>query len=99
MRIGIVKENRPQEKRVIIQPSELKRVAKKHEVIVEKNAGVGVDIPDESYVKAGCRIGLREEAYGCDLVVRIKEPRPEEVRMMRPGAIIMSMMHIRCHPG
>jgi len=98
MKIGIAKENRVQEKRVIIQPAELKRLAKKHEVIVEKDAGLGIDITNESYVKAGCKIGSREEVYNCDLVVRIKEPNFEEIKMMRPGAIIMSMMHIRCQP-
>lgn len=98
MRIGIAKENRPQEKRVIIQPAEMKSIAKRHEAIVEKGAGLGVDIPDEAYIKTGCRIGSREEVYNCDLVVRIKEPNFEEIGMMRPGAIIMSMMHIRCQP-
>ena len=98
MRIGIAKENRTHEKRVIMQPTELKRIAKKHEVIIEKDAGLGIDIPNESYVKAGCKIGSREEVYNSDLVIRIKEPNLEEIEMMRPGAIIMSMMHIRCQP-
>ncbi|MBU3912202.1 MAG: hypothetical protein KKD90_06420 [Candidatus Omnitrophica bacterium] len=98
MKIGIAKENRPQEKRVIIQPSELKRIAKRHDVIIEKGSGLGIDISDESYVKVGCKVGLREEVYNCDLVVRIKEPNFEEIKIMRPGAIIMSMMHIRCQP-
>lgn len=98
MKIGIAAENRPQEKRVIMQPQETRRATKRHEVIVEKGAGLGIDIPDETYIEAGCRIGSRKEVYGSDLVVRIKEPNFEEVRMMRPGAIIMSMMHIRCQP-
>jgi len=98
MRIGIAAENRPGEKRVIMQPSELKRIAKKNEVIIEKGAGLGIDIPDEAYIKAGCKIGSHEEVYGSDLVVRIKEPSFEEIKIMRPGTIIMSMMHIRCRP-
>jgi alanine dehydrogenase len=98
MRVGIAKENRPQEKRVIMQPPEIKRIAKRHEVVVEKGAGLSIDIPDENYIKVGCKIGSREEVYNSDLVVRIKEPNFEEIKMMRPGAIIMSMMHIRCQP-
>jgi len=98
MRIGIAKENKKKKKRVIIQPAELRRIAKRHEVIVEKGAGLGIDISDEAYREVNCKIGSREEVYGCDLVVRIKEPNFEEISMMRPGAIIMSMMHIRCQP-
>ncbi|MFC1667699.1 hypothetical protein ACFL0P_07595, partial [Candidatus Omnitrophota bacterium] len=71
---------------------------KKHEVIVEKGAGLGIDITDNVFMKAGCKIGSRREAYDCDLVVRIKEPSFEEIAMIRPGSIIMSMMHLRCRP-
>ena len=98
MRIGIAKENRTREKRVVIQPHELTRIAKKHEVVIEKDAGIGVNITDNDYIEAGCKIGSGKEVYGCDLVVRIKEPNFEEVKLMRPGSVIMSMMHIRCQP-
>jgi len=96
--IGIAKENRPGEKRVIIQPPDINRIAEKHEVIVEKEAGLGIDIPDKAFVEAGCKIGSRKEVYDCELVVRIKEPSFEEIKMMQPGSVIMSMMHIRCRP-
>ncbi len=98
MKIGIAKENRPREKRVIIQPPEINKIASRHEVIVEKDAGVGIDIPDKAFIEAGCKIGLSKEVYACDLVVRIKEPSFEEIKMMKPGNIIMSMMHLRCRP-
>ena len=98
MKIGIAAENRPQEKRVVIQPPEINKIAKKHEVIVEKEAGLGIDITDNAFMKAGCKIGSRREVCDCDLVVRIKEPSFEEIAMMRSGSIIMSMMHIRCRP-
>jgi len=98
MKIGIAAENRKGEKRVIIQPTELKRLASKHEVIVEKGAGLGIDIPDKAYKAVGCKIGSTKRVYACDLVVRIKEPSFKEIKMMRPGSIIMSMMHLRCRP-
>ena len=98
MKIGIARENRPREKRVVIQPPEIDRLAARHEVIVEKGAGLGIDIPDRAFVGAGCEIGLAKKVYGCHLVVRIKEPSFEEIKMMRPGSIIMSMMHLRCRP-
>ena len=98
MKIGIAAENRPLEKRVIIQPPEINEIASRHEVIVEKGAGIGINIPDKALIEAGCKIGSREQVYSCDLVTRIKEPSFEEIKMMRPGSIIMSMMHIRCRP-
>ena len=98
MRIGIAKENRTQEKRVILQPSELKGLVGSHEVLVEKGAGVGVGIMDAEYEAIGVKIGSRDEIYGCDLVIRIKEPDFDEIKLMRPGSVIMSMMHLRCRP-
>jgi len=98
MKIGIPAENRPQERRVVMQPPEIGKIASRHEVLVEKGAGAGIDIPDSAYEAAGCRIASKSEVYGSDLVLRIKEPHLDEVALMRPEAIIMSMLHIRCHP-
>lgn len=98
MKIGVAAENRPEEKRVIIQPPEINNIAAMHEVIVEKEAGLGIDVPDKAFVDAGCKIASPEKVYSCDLVVRIKEPSFEEIKMMRTDSIIMSMMHIRCRP-
>jgi len=98
MKIGIAKEARPREKRVVIQPPEINKLAARHEVIVEKGAGLGIDIPDRAFQIAGCEIGSQKKVYGCHLVIRIKEPSFEEIKLMRPGSIIMSMMHLRCRP-
>jgi len=98
MRVGIAKENRGLEKRVIVQPPEINKIASRHEVLVEKGAGEGIDIPDSAFTVAGCKIVSRNEVYASDIVVRIKEPDFEEIKLMRPGSVIMSMMHIRCRP-
>lgn len=98
MKIGIAAENRPMEKRVILHPEELHPLTHRHEVLVETGAGLGVGILDAQYAVAGCKIARREKVYAADLVVRIKEPVPEEVRLLKPGAILMSMMHLRCAP-
>lgn len=99
MKIGIAAENRPLEKRVILHPEELIPVARKHQVLVEEGAGLGVGILDVEYRAAGCSIAPKEKVYAADLVLRIKEPVAGEVRLMKPGAILMSMMHLRCAPG
>ena len=98
MKIGIAAENRPQEKRVVMQPPEIEKLAARHDVIVEKGAGRGLGIPDKAFMEMGCEIGSRKKVYACHLVIRIKEPSFEEIKMMRPGSIIMSMMHLRCRP-
>jgi alanine dehydrogenase len=97
MKIGIAKENRPLEKRVVISPPELAKIAAKHEVIVEKDAGIGIGIGNSEYEKIGAKIGSPEEVYGSELIVRIKEPVDKEIALMKDGAILFSMMHIRCN--
>lgn len=94
MDIGIARENRPNEKRVILRPEELKEIAAAHRVFVEKGAGEGVGIKDEDYKKAGANIADAKKIYSCPLVVRIKEPNEEELRLMKPGSAIMSMLHL-----
>ncbi|MFC1571525.1 hypothetical protein ACFL31_03150 [Candidatus Margulisiibacteriota bacterium] len=98
MKIGIVAENRPGEKRVVMRPLELAIIADGHEMVVERGAGTSVRIWDYEYEEIGAKIASRKEAYACDLVLRIKEPSFEEIKLMRPGTIIMSMMHLRCRP-
>jgi len=98
VKIGIAAENRPLEKRVILQPEELRSIARNHKVLVEKGAGVGVGILDAEYEAIGCKIVPRERVYAADLVLRIKEPTPDEVALMKPNSILMSMMHLRCEP-
>jgi alanine dehydrogenase len=94
MNIGIAKENRPEEKRVVIRPKELKKIALSHSVFVEQGAGLGIGIKDEEYIKAGAEIASKEKTYSCPLVVRLKEPIEEELSLMKPGSFIMSMMHL-----
>ncbi|MBU0502238.1 MAG: hypothetical protein ABIH69_02585 [bacterium] len=99
MKVGVAAENRPLEKRVALQPEELKSIAKHHQVLVEKGAGLGLGILDAEYLAVGCKITTKEEVYAADLVIRIKEPTPSEITLMKPHSILMSMMHLRCEPA
>jgi alanine dehydrogenase len=94
MDIGILSENRPGEKRVILRPDELKEIASGHRVFVEKGAGLGIGVEDAGYEKAGAKIAGAKEVLGCALVVRLKEPKEEELAAMKPGSVIMSMLHL-----
>jgi alanine dehydrogenase len=94
MKIGVAAENRPQEKRVILRPQELKGITAKHEVLVEKGAGTGIGVGNADYEKIGAKIADRKSVYGCDLVVRLKEPVADELKLMKPGSVIVSMLHL-----
>lgn len=94
MDIGIARENRPEELRVVLRPEELRDIAASHSVIVEQGAGEGIGIKDSSYEDVGARIAEKKEVYACSLVVRLKEPEEEELALMKPGSVIFSMMHL-----
>ena len=98
MNIGIAGENRPNEKRVILRPTELKEIALKYTVYVEKGAGEGIAIKDSDYEQIGAKIVEAKQVYSCSLVVRLKEPKEDELSMMKPGSAIMSMMHLPGNP-
>ena len=98
MNIGIAKENRPEEKRVVIRPKELKKIALYHNVFVEQGAGIGIGIKDSEYVDIGAQIADAEQVYSCPFVVRLKEPNEEDLSKMRQGSLILSMMHLGGNP-
>ena len=99
MKIGIAAENRFQELRVILRPQELTDLAQRHQIIVEKGAGKGIGIEDSLYENIGVKIGEKLEVYQCNIVVRLKEPKEEELQLMKKGCIIMSMMHLPGNPA
>jgi len=99
MDIGVAKENRPNERRVILRPDELKDITSQHSVFVEKGAGQGIGIEDEAYEAVGAKVVGADRVYSCSLVVRIKEPKEDELAKMKPHSIIMSMMHLGGKPS
>ena len=98
MDIGIARENRPNEKRVILRPDELKEITLKHTIYVEKGAGEGIGIKDSDYEQIAAKIVETKQVYSCSLVLRLKEPKEDELSMMKPGSAIMSMMHLPGNP-
>jgi len=79
MKIGVPKEIKPMEFRVAMTPGGVESLVRRgHEVLVEKGAGVGSGMPDAEYEAAGARLVSAEEAWGAELVVKVKEPLPEE---------------------
>jgi NAD(P) transhydrogenase subunit alpha len=94
MRIGIPAETRPGETRVAATPETVKKlVAAKHQVIVQANAGVSSSVTDEAYVAAGAQIGSAADAFGADMVLKVRAPDPDERAMMRSGTVLIGMLN------
>ncbi|MBA2873803.1 alanine dehydrogenase [Thermaerobacillus caldiproteolyticus] len=96
MKIGIPKEIKNNENRVAITPAGVMTLVKAgHDVYIEKGAGSGSGFSDEEYVKAGAAIvDTAEEAWSMDMVMKVKEPLPEEYGYFREGLILFTYLHL-----
>ena len=97
MKIGLPKEIKQQEFRVALPPSAAYQLIKRgHNVIVEKNAGVGAGYPDSDYADAGATMVDDHKAVfeSADLIVKVKEPQPAEYPLLRPGQILFTYLHL-----
>lgn len=97
MIVGVPKEIKPEENRIAIVPGGVETLVHKgHKVIIERSAGLGSGFSDEEYIKAGAQISDRHEVIftEADLVLKVKEPLPEEYRFLRAGQIIFTYFHL-----
>jgi NAD(P) transhydrogenase subunit alpha len=93
MRIGVPAETRAGESRVAATPETVKKLAAaKHEVLVQSGAGVAASVPDAAYEAAGAQIGSAADAFGAELVLKVRRPDPEELQLMRPGTGLVGML-------
>lgn len=94
MKIGIPAETRPGETRVAATPETVKKyVAAKHEVIVQAGAGVASSITDEAYQAAGATIASAAEAFGADLVLKVRAPSEQERGLIKSGTVVVGMLN------
>lgn len=100
MIIGVPKEIKRHEYRVGMTPSgvaELKRAG--HTILIERGAGEGSGFPDEEYLRADADIVDRESLFSkSDLIVKVKEPLPEEYDLIREGQTIFTYLHLAPNP-
>jgi alanine dehydrogenase len=97
--IGVPSEIKRDERRVALTPdgvSEL--VAQGMEVRVQAGAGVGAGISDDAFAAAGARLVSQEEAWGAHLVVKVKEPQPEEFQFLRADLVLFTYLHLAAYP-
>ncbi len=97
MIIGIPKEIKADEYRVGMTPGGVRELtARGHEVLVARAAGVGSAIDDVEYETAGARIvPTAQDVFGAaDLLIKVKEPQPEEVAWLRGGQVLFTFLHL-----
>jgi alanine dehydrogenase len=97
MHIGVPREIKAQEHRVGLLPSGAYQLTRRgHHVLVETGAGAGSGYPDEEYVKAGAEIiaSHAEVFERADMIVKVKEPLPDEYSLLRPGQILFTYLHL-----
>ena len=101
MLIGVPKEIKNHEYRVGLTPSSVMELVKHgHQVIIERNAGAGVDFSDDQYIVVGAEIVTNaEEIFArSDMIIKVKEPQPQECKMLREGQILYTYLHLAPDP-
>ncbi|MES2076523.1 MAG: Re/Si-specific NAD(P)(+) transhydrogenase subunit alpha [Pseudomonadota bacterium] len=93
MRIGIPAETRSGETRVAATPETVKKLAAKHQIIVQSGAGLTASVTDEAYAAAGAQIGTAAQAFGADVVLKVRAPNVDERLLMTPGTVVVGMLN------
>jgi alanine dehydrogenase len=101
MRVGVPTEIKADEYRVALTPSGARELLEAgHEVLVQSGAGEGSALPDERYAAQGARIVPdAETVFGeAELIVKVKEPQPEEVARLEPRHVLFCYLHLAPDP-
>ena len=97
MIVGIPREVKDSEYRVAATPEGVRELTRAgHEVVVETGAGEGSALPDEDFASAGARILADADAVfaAAEMIVKVKEPQPEEYERFRPGHLLFTYLHL-----
>jgi NAD(P) transhydrogenase subunit alpha len=94
MRIGVVKETAPGERRVALVPENVSRLVKQgHAVRLERGAGAAAGFPDGAYEAAGAATGTRDEALaGAEVIAKVQRPSDEEAEALPAGALLVALL-------
>ena len=99
MRIGLPKELKNQERRVGLAPAAVGALTGAgHEVVVEVGAGVGSGFPDAQYRDVGARIAGVDAVFDADMIVKVKEPQPEECARLTADQVLFCYLHLAACP-
>src|SRR3990167_1911657 len=101
MLIGVPKEIKKLEYRVGMVPASVREmIANKHQVIVQKSAGEKIGFGDDAYLNVGATIvDTADEIYArAEMLIKVKEPQPNECRMLRENQILFTYLHLAPDP-
>jgi alanine dehydrogenase len=100
MRIGVVKEIKPDESRVALTTAGVVELRRRgHEVLVETGAGVGSAMADAEYEAAGATITDADAVWNdAEMVLKVKEPLDGEYQRLSPGQILFTYLHLAAAP-
>jgi alanine dehydrogenase len=97
--IGVPKEIKLDEQRVALTPDAVRElVTHGLEVKIESGAGAGAGIGDDAFRNAGAQLVSRDEAWAAHLVVKVKEPQPEEFGFLRNDMVLFTYLHLAAYP-
>jgi alanine dehydrogenase len=97
MKIGVPKEIKVKENRVGLVPGGVRQLIQDgHEVYIEHNAGMGIGLSNEDYQKAGATIlpTARDIFETCTMIIKVKEPQPQEISMLRSHHLLFTYLHL-----
>jgi NAD(P) transhydrogenase subunit alpha len=94
MLIGVPAETTAGETRVAVTPETAKKLqAQGHSLRIQSGAGIAASVPDAAYSAVGADISDVDGAFGCDLILKVRAPFDNEVRLMRPGTTVVGMLN------
>jgi alanine dehydrogenase len=96
MKVGVVKEIKPDEYRVALTPAGARELVQGgHDVLVETSAGDGSSFPDDTYRAVGATIHAVDDVWSeSELLLKVKEPLPEEYPRLREGLVLFTYLHL-----
>jgi alanine dehydrogenase len=101
MRIGLPKEIKNHEYRVGLTPASVRELSSRgHQVLVQSGAGAAIGLTDEQYQAAGATLAANagEVFAQAEMIVKVKEPQPQECAMLRSGQILYTYLHLAPDP-
>jgi len=102
MRVGLPQEIKNHEYRVGLTPASVRELsAHGHQVLVQTGAGAAIGLTDEQYLAAGASLAANaaDVFAQADMIVKVKEPQPQERALLRPGQILYTYLHLAPDPA
>ncbi|PLW82956.1 alanine dehydrogenase [Kineobactrum sediminis] len=101
MIIGVPKEIKNNEFRIGLTPGGVRELVHDgHQVLVQQDGGAAIGFDDAQYLEAGAEIVADAEAIfaRAEMIIKVKEPQPDECRLLRPGQILFTYLHLAPDP-